>query len=877
MSAPRWIITALTSVVPDDEQDEVIGDLEEVHRRRVHRWSAATSTAVTTAEGTWLLFVHAVRGLGRSIARGGGVSRLELRLAWRLLWKQPLLTLTSVVALGAGIGMAAGGISLFQQILYSDVPFEDGDRWAVIESYEADSGRRVPLDLERANVFRTSSPAISYLGAFESGEFNVVHPGGEVERVAGARVSPATFRHLPYVPLLGRLFSERDGGPGVEPVVLVRESLWRRRLSASPDAVGGTLRIAGGSFTIVGVLPDEARYPSEGEIWLPLDERTLGAEGDRDGVAGTRSLATLADGVTVDEAARQLEPLSDAVAESRRGAPRLRHRITPMAATVSSPQAYLGSLVASMMLASVLLVIALNVSNLIVARTSRRSAELAVRTALGASRARLVGQIFVEVLAIGAIAAAPGLVAADAVLRVYDRVLDELPFWIDLTLRPSTAVLVVALALVASGVMGIIPALRATRRNPGDALRATGRGGLAGIGRFGAAMIAVEVALSVALLGTALVFVQGFRAYVEPAFALPDDRVLTARVRMDVEERDLEEDGAASVGDSIATVAAALTRRVAEIPGVRVAAVSSHPPRLSPWPESVEVEGLAERTVAPVVYQSPGFFEVLEVAPLAGRDFSETDLRAGAPAVAIVNRSFALSHFGSVQATGRRIRLGDGGADPPEQAWREIVGVVPDVMEVTRPEGASGVYLPFSPVRFFTIAARVDADPVSFTGALRSAAFDLDPDLVLSEVVRLDQVGAENRAAFAVMSSALVGIGLVTLLLSLAGVYSIVSLAVSQRTREIGVRVALGARPVSILGHVLRRAMVLVLAGGMLGAAAGTAFTQADLFVFALPKAGPWLFPMLLMGMALAGAAACWIPTRRALAIQPVTALKEET
>lgn len=869
---PRWLVALLGGVVPDDQHDDVIGDLEELHRRRVGRRGRIAATAVTVLEGAWLVLFHGAVRVGLAVWPGRWVSGPELRLALRLIRKQPVMTLTSVLALGVGIGIVAGGFSVFQQGLYGHLPFPNGDRWVNVESYSEESGRRAPVDLERLRSFRTSAPALAYLAGTESDDFNLVHDNGEVERVAGARVTPGTFRYLPYRPLLGRLLVPTDGAPGGQRVALIRESLWERRFSRDPAIVGRSVDIAGADHVVVGVLPDDAGYPSEGEIWLPLYEATFGAA-DTGGPGGSRFIGVLADGATVEQAQEQVQRLSDRVASDVPGAEDLRFQVVPLTRIMAAPDVQVMAAVFMAVLLSVLLIIAANVGNLVVARTSRRSAELAVRTALGASRSRLIGQLSLEMLVIGVLASALGLAAAGGILALYDRVLDELPFWVDLALGPGTAAVVVGVALLATCVTGVLPALRATRKAPGDALRKSGRGAAPGVGRVGGVMIAAEVALSVALLGSATLFAQGFQRYMDPTFDLPDQRVLTARLDLDLSEDELTEGGAPTVADSLTLVLEELQDRLVALPGVSAVGLASHLPRTTPYPEPLELNGRADLVPTPVVALGPGLLDVLEIRPIVGRDVDDRDLRPGAPPVALVNEAFALEQWGTTQVLGRRLRLAPTADQNQAEPWREVVGVVPDVMEVAGPV-AGGVYLPLAPRRFVRVALRVDTDPVAYTGRLRRAAFDVDPNLDVGDIVRLDQVGAENRMAMAVMTSALSGIGMVTLLLSLAGVYSIVSLSVTRRTREIGVRVALGEGRRAILGSLLRRSSLLVVGGALVGALVGHRVASIRMFVFAVPEAGWWLFPGLVALMGIAGLLACWIPVRRALSIQPVEALR---
>jgi len=588
-----------------------------------------------------------------------------------------------------------------------------------------------------------------------------------------------------------------------------------------------------------------------------------------------RFIGVLAEGVPAAVAGEQAQSLADGLAGPGLGGEPLALRVTPLGDTLNGPNAQLGFLVVVGVLLAVLLIIAANVANLVVARTSRRAPELAVRTALGASRSRIVGQLFVEMLLIGVLASGLGLPLASGLLRIYDGALDELPFWVELSLEPSTALVVALLALLVAGVTGVLPALRATGKAPGDQLRGAGRGASLRVGRVGGVMIAAEVALAVALLGASTLFALGYQRYLQPAFDLPEERVLTARLTLDRADFDLSDGGPATVADSSAALLDGLRARVRELPRVEAVTLASHLPRTSPWPEPLELEGRPALLPTPLVFVAEDFLEVLEVEPLLGRGISAGDRRPGAPAVAVVNRAFAEEHYGTLQVLGRRLRMAPRDASEPE-AWREIVGVVPNLVEVADATRGTGVYVPLETRRFVSLAVRTSADPLTLAPALRRVAYDLDPELDLYSVVPLREVGAENRRALGALTAGLLGVGLVTLLLSLAGVYSLVSMAVTRRTREIGVRVALGADPRRILWGLLRRSGLLVGAGAAAGATAGWALTRLRIFVFTVPEGAWWLFPGLVVAMAAAGALACWIPARRALAIQPVEALQHD-
>jgi len=403
---PRWLVRLLETVLPADRHDDLIGDLEELHRRRLGAPSGGRLRAhlATLFESALLLARFTVgRWLARAVGALRGVSAAELRLALRLVRKQPVMTATAVVALGVGIGIVAGAFSVFHQVLTSDLGWPGGERWVLLESRHAETRAREPMTLELLEALRAEAPALAYVGATRNGDFNVVltaGPGsgpeagsvsGEVERLTGTRLTPGTFRHLPYTPLLGRLLVPADGRPGAAPVALIRESFWERRFARSPEVLEAHLAVAGTEHRIVGVLPDEAGYPNEGELWLPLPETTLGATAHGDPI-GTRLVGVLATAERPRTQARGPEPareraqaqaqqLADRITATGRGLPRLSVQVRPLAEIPVDASLQTGIALVMGLFLAILLVIAGNVANLVVARTARRGPELAVRTA----------------------------------------------------------------------------------------------------------------------------------------------------------------------------------------------------------------------------------------------------------------------------------------------------------------------------------------------------------------------------------------------------------------------------------------------------------------------------------------------------------------
>lgn len=865
----RWVVRL---VVPNDRREDVTGDLHLVHDRRRTRLGTGRAWITTVVEAAVVASAFVLyRWRARQPGRSAWFSWPEVRIAARRMKRQPVLTTTAVVALAVGIGLATVGFTFLDTMVYGRLPYPDGDRFVRITAYREPMGERVPVGLDRYRVFAARADRLTHLGAIDGARFNVAfgNDGSDVELLTGAWITPASFAVLPTVPVLGRLLTPSDGAPSAAPVVVLRQSLWQRRFGGRPEALGATLRIAGVDRTIVGVLPDDFGFPNAGEVWLPLTLASI------DGVASSRNSAVglfgvLAPDATTAEAQEQLTTLSAGVGTERRDADEVRIVVRGFTAPPEGVDAMMVAFV--VVLVTVLLVIAANVANLILVRTTARSHEMAIRAALGAGRLRLVRQVAVEVLLMGAVAAVLGTAGAGPLLRYIGQSVEDLPFWIVIEPGLATVGFVVALTLLATVVAGVIPALRTTRGDPAAALRTAGPGAMTAIGRAGKAMITVEVTLSVALLSVAIIMARGLDALVHPALGLPERQILVAWANL------------APSPDSNArhsTRLRAIIQAVSRVEGVRAVGAGSTVPGLSPAPLPIEIEGVDGESndplPAPVAEVSPEFFAPYGELRTTGRLIRQADLLPGAQPVAIVTEPFAEKFLGARSPIGRRLRVATGHGEE-EAPWREIVGVVPDLgLSVGDPELAAGVYVPGDTLEGFYLAIRAVGDPMRLLGPVRDAATKADPNLWLRHGTLLEDVGGENVTFLAATSGSLTTVGLVALLLSLAGVYAIMSLAVTSRTREIGLRVALGATRGQVLAHIFASAVWYLGLGAVSGAGLGALLLQArGIFTFRLEAPGPWIFGSVVGLVAVAGLVACWVPARRVLDIRPMEALKSE-
>lgn len=842
--APAWARRLLGRIVPEARREDVIGDLDEAHAARTGRDGPASAWVRTSLEAldvAWVFLRLRLR-LRLREATVPMVSWPEVRLALRLARRSPLLSVTATLALATGIGVAVTGYTMVDTLVWGTLPWEGGDRFVMVGARSRPENAPVDLGRERLLLLREATDVFREVGVIRSTRVNLRHAPGEVESVRGAYVSPSLFRAVPVVPQVGRTLTTGDVAAGSGRVAVLRESLWLRRYGGDASVVGRPIEIGGEPHVVVGVLPDSVRF-STAELWIPLPDPGPGE------AVGGRVFGLLVPGLTPQAAEARIAPLGTRTGGDGEVGISVRHLTDEI---VHGPvEALMLALVAVLVL--VLVVIAANVAHLFYARAVARGAEMSVRTALGASRARLVGQLGAEVLVLGGVAAVVGVAAAGAVTGRMGSVMEGMP-WLDFTMDGTKAAFGVGVTLLAVLVAGVWPALRATREAPAVGMRVGRSVAGDGMGRAGSVMIVAEVALSVALLGTALVVARGFAAYAEPRVTLPRGEVV-----------------ASWVGPMEPARARAFIDALESVPGVAVAAAATHLPRQEPETVPVRLEDgdpdalpAGARRVAIL----PGFFEVMGARATAGRLLGDGDIAPGAAPVVVVNEPFVEVFLGGRNAVGRRLVVGD--------RAMEIVGVVPDLgMSLGDPRAAAGLYVPLGD-EAFQFVVRAPA-PWALEGRLRAALATVDPSLAPGGFTLLERAAEENVAFLRGMSLALLGVGGVALLLSLVGTYALLSWAVTRRTREIGIRVALGARPGLILRGILGGAALRLGAGAVLGTAFGQILLAGrDLFTFRLPDPGPLPFVAVVALLLVAGGTAAWIPCLRALRVRPMEALRAE-
>jgi predicted permease len=844
---------------------------------------------------------------GRGLTWLAGLS-LDLRLGVRMLVKHPGLTLVGVLGMSLGVAIGAVGFGIIYTLLDPGLPLDEGDRIVAIENVDRmrGDGAAARSHLHDLAVWRDQLSAVEELGAYRTVDRNLITSGGRPEGVRIAEMTASGFRIARVPPLLGRYLLDSDERPGAAPVVVIGHSVWQRRFAGDPGILGRTLRLGAAQHTIVGVMPPDFGFPVNNRVWTPLRLDPL--DYVRGEAPTIEVFGRLARAATLQDARTQLTTIAGRLAaeypETHAG---IRTMVLPYSLSfIDSPDmAWIFHLV-QVLVSLILVLIGANVAILVYARTANRAGEIAVRSALGASRGRIVAQLFAEALVLSATAAVVGLVfARSALIQVNAFVQriggEQLPFWMTFGLSPGLVLYVAGLAILAAVIVGVVPALKATRSRVHEGLQQLGfgRSGIR-LGRTWTVLIVAQVAAAVAILPVSFDVIELLfhEQMTEPAFATRG--MLAASVRLDREgfgTDDLDAYQAQEFRARFAQRQAELVRRLEAEPRVANVVLMDGLPGgdgtipIEIEPASPQDGGRADSASA--IHRvardrvDPDYFDLFEIPVVAGRAFRPADVTASANVV-IVSRAFVERVLGGGGAVGRRIQPvvidEDGGWDGsgpgrsrtvrrtgPSQ---EIVGVVADVPAMFGDRRVR-MYQPLLPEAAYPVRVVVrvrDADAASFAGTLRDLAVALDPMLRLEDVRALETSVHDNELLMRLAFLGAFGLTSSVLLLSAAGIYSLMSFTVARRRREIGIRSALGARPRLLVSGVLSKAMWQIGAGILAGAVLAALFT---------PLFGQQDYPVLRLAlvaafMALVGLAAASGPVLRALQIQPTEALKAE-
>ncbi len=768
--------------------------------------------------------MESYRAEGR-IARGLRIfdearfSWLDVKLGLRMLLKHPVLSVAAVFALAVGIpvGLAPAHVA---RALEAPLPGDRENRVRAIRLWDPVSSSVASTTTGDFDRWARELTSFSQLAAFRTASYNVAAGDGSAAPVAGAEVSTSTLAIVYGTPRLGRTFVDADGERGAPAVAVIGYALWTARFGSDPQIVGRSIRVGRALYTVVGVMPEGFRFPADEQLWLPMP-RTVG--GSEDAQRNVRIVGRLADGVTAERAQAELEATArlDVAGESATRA-RLLPEVVPFGFQyMGLPRGGLDALpeyrFVQLLMLTLLLVACGNVAMLVYARTATRAREMAMRTALGASRARIVTQIFVETVVLSTLAAASGVLGIDWLLRHVNLAVlageSALPYWLSIGMTWETMLQAIALAMVSATLAGVAPALRITGRWVQQTLRSGART------RFGGwigALVVADIAVAVAVVGLALSIGRHANAMLanDRSTGIAAAEFLAVEFRLPDAPSSAEQLTVPTPGtDRRATTQRALVAALEREPGVRSVAIGDVLPRMEHRSRPVEIEGVDLPPDAPARWVrsarvDAGFLAGLGQRVIAGRDFTAADTR-DSRAVVIVNSAFAERLLDGRDPIGRRIRFPIS-SSPGDSSWHEIVGVVPHLgVNMMNPEHGEAVYLPaaegsLTPMQ---VGIRTVGDPERLTSRIRDIAAAVDPELVVGRAVPLDEV---RQGDWYLMISIAGGLALlVCILVALAttGLYAMLSLSVSERTREIGIRSALGGRRWTLVLTILRRSL----------------------------------------------------------------------
>ena len=800
----------------------------------------------------------------------------DIRYAFRNLIKRPAFTLIAVLTLGIGIGANTAIFSSIYALLLKPLAFPELDR--VVAIWDKNPSRGVVHnEVAMANYldWQAQTQSLEQLALYSW--FNASITGlNEPERVQGFAVT-ANFLDVTGVkPIMGRNFTAEENQPGKDVVVIISYSLWQRHFGADPNILDKTITINNFPCQVVGVMPPHFNFPKAGDVYAPLE---LSPE-----VVSNRQthqyyvIGRLKPGASIESAQAEIDNVT---ARLEKQYPETN---TGLGATVyplvdDMVRAYDKPIWITMgFVGFVLLIACANIANLMLARASGRQKEIALRAALGASRWRIMRQLLTESVIVALIGGAFGVLLGywgiDA-LR-WSNPGDAAKFaagWHQLGINVPALLFTLGLSVFSGLVFGLAPALQVSKPNLNDSLKEGARQVSASSHRLRSALVVFEIALSLVLLVGAGLSVRSFLSLVKTSPGFNPDSVMTMRLMLPRAKYQQQPQRAAFYND--------LLQRVKATPGVESAAFVNYLPLGGQnSSDSYLVEGEAEpqpgrENEGRYRVATPDYFQTMRIPIVAGRGFSEQD-KAGAPPVVIVNETLARKHWPGQPAVGKRIRFyGDQARTP----WMEIVGVVQDVTHELNLPVTPEYYLPHAQNSWsgMVLVARTNVDPTSLAAALRQQVWSMDKDLPVYDVKSMNEVWSMAASMYTFSSVTLGFFAAVALLLASLGIYGVMAFAVSQRTQEIGIRIALGASAPDVLKLVVKHGMKLALAGiaiGLVGAWGLTRFmkhilvgvTATDLLTFAV-------VPACLFVAALV---ACYLPARRATKVDPLVALRYE-
>ena len=800
----------------------------------------------------------------------------DVRYGLRAMRRNPGFTAVAVIALALGIGANSAIFTAVNAILLRPLGYRDPDRLVVILNHGR--GPEAPANFVD---WKAQSRSFENMGAADYRTPDLTgtdHP----EKVWGLRMTSDVFPLLGVAPALGRVFEASEDQPGRELEVVLSYSLWQRQFAGDKNILGRQMQLDNKTYTIIGVMPAGFKFApfwaTHAELWAPL---ALGPRAFKRGGNSLRIFARLAPGVTLDQARAEFAGITARLEQQYPGTNR-GHLIVPLKEkVVGNIRPALLTLLCAV--GFVLLIACANVAHILLARAAALTHEVAVRAALGAGRGRLIRQFLTESLMLALLGGAFGLLLAywgvRAMIRFGPAAIPRLD---TLTLDWRVVAVTFGAALVTGVLFGLAPAFQASRFDPAESLKEGGRSGDGAVRqRTRSLLVVTEFALALMLLIGAGLMLRSFTALqaIDPGFQ--PDHLLTMIISIGGSQD-------ASAAGRAPDFYQRTLERVRAVPGVESAGMTNHLPitgDLWGWPFWIEGRPLphpGEERNAAYRLALPGYLETMQIPILRGRAITASDTAAGA-GVVVINEYFAQRDWPGEDAIGKRITLNNPATATTPPRWLTVVGITKNTVRSDWAEPPDEeFFLPYlqnstAVGHYLTLVVRTPGDPAALTSTVESAIWDIDRNVTISEVQTMDAAVALATAEPRFNMALLLAFAIVAMVLSAVGIYGVMSYAVARRRREIGIRLALGARPGEILRLITGQGMALALAGTVAGIAGAFALTRLmTKLLYGVAPADPVTFVLVPLVLSATALAACLIPALRAARISPMSALRYE-
>jgi predicted permease len=806
----------------------------------------------------------------------------DLRYGARLLLKNPTLSLVSILTMALGIGLTVFTFSMVYGTVMRGLPIPDDERLVSVQMDNPERNiRQTAASYADLLDYREQTDIFEFIGAVNWATVNLAGDEDPPERYQGAAVTADVLANLGVPPLLGRVFVEGEDNVNSSPRMVLSHHVWEQRFDSDPAIVGRTVRSNGVQTEVIGVMPAGFKFPFDHDLWINMrldpDRRPRRSQ-------FTDIMGRVRDGVSFETATAEVRAITlrgEATEPDEPGGYRptvtlLEHRFMPPEIT-----AIMWVMLAAVF--GVLLIACANVANLLLARAALRSREVAVRTALGASRFRVIRQLLSETAILAVIGGGLGLIVAKFSIDAWAVSIADIqkPYWIDMTLDGASIIFTVAIVALTAIFAGVIPALRSTGTGISSVLQDESRGGTSfRLGRLSGVLVIGEVAISCALLIGAGMMIKSIVAVTTVELGYRSEDIVSGRVTLFASDYPERADREQFFAD--------LVERLREEPGVSSAALTSALPGIEAdtWPIGVEgetYESDAEYPYATGTIVGTNFFSTFDVDVLRGREFNLSEMGAGADPVAIVNEAFKGKFFPDRDAIGSRVRLGRSQSDNP---YMQIVGVVPDLHVTGGVGGIGSDSLPREQIYIsqgifdsssLTFAVRSALSVEDTVRNMRAAVAELDPNLPVYEVRTVPQALEEHTWAFRMFGELFTVMGVAALFLAAVGLYGVMAFSVTSRRRELGVRMALGAQGSNVLSMILRKGAFQLGTGLAIGLALGAVMARPLRFVtYGVETTDPVVYGAIILTLVATGLVATLMPARRAARVDPATALRDD-